>query len=141
MLDYITGLWIDQNHSAFKMKIVLVLLTSLTFVVCSRIECDWGIEFLCGDKCLGNNKICYCGNDSLPFNQTYNNYCCQEPNTSCRNWNGDIYCQGQKLWWNQQCHGSCTQKARWGHTMLPCADQKECYTGIFACIGKPQCAE
>ena len=141
MLDSITGLWIDQNHSAFKMKIVLVLLTSLTFVVCTRIECNWISEFLCGDKCLGIGNNCHCGNDNLPFNQALNNYCCQEPNTSCGNWNGHIYCQGQKLWWNKPCHESCTQGARIGYTMLPCADQKQCYVGVEACMGKPKCTE
>ena len=124
------------------MKIVLVLLTSLTFVVCSRIECDWTTEFLCGDKCLGNGNTCYCGNDNLNFNQTLNNYCCQEPNTSCeKTRKGDIQCQGQKLWWNKPCHESCTQKARFGYTMLPCADQNECYVEKDACNGYPQCAE
>ena len=128
------------------MKIVLVLLTSLTFVVCSRIECDWSSEFLCGDKCLYAGNTCYCGNDNLPYNQALNNYCCQEPNTSCRkNWNGDIQCQGQKLWCHvmtcHPCHGSCTQTARYGLTMLPCADQKECYLGVGACRGTPECTE
>ena len=123
------------------MKIVLVLLTSLTFVVCSRIECDWINEFLCGDQCLRNNKICYCGNDNLPFNQTWDNYCCQEPNTSCETRNEDVQCQGQKLLKNQTCHGSCTQDAENGYTMLPCAEQKECYIGIDACRGTPQCTE
>ena len=107
----------------------------------SRIECDWAYEFLCGDKCLGNGNTCHCGNDSFDFNQAWDNYCCQEPNTSCRNWNGNIYCQGQKLRWNKPCHGSCRQKARRGYTMLPCADQEDCYVGIMACRGKPQCKE
>ena len=156
MLDYITGLWIDQNHSAFKMKIVLVLLTSLTFVVCSRIECDWVLhvgykkwdynlatsEYLCGDQCLGMLNTCHCGNDRLTVVQAFDNYCCQEPNTSCeKTRNGDIQCQGQVLLKNQTCHGSCRQNAKYGFTMLPCADQNECYTGILACRGKPQCKE
>ena len=141
MLDYFTGLWIDQNHSAFKMKIFLVLLTSLTFVVCLRIECDWAREFLCGDKCLRNNKICYCGNDTLPFNQAWDNYCCQEPNTSCETRNEDVLCQGQKLRWNKPCYGICTQDAQNGDTLLPCDDKKQCYQGSSACRGKPLCAE
>ena len=123
------------------MKIFLVLLTSLTFVVCLRIECDWAREFLCGDKCLSNQNTCHCGNDSLRLSQGWDNYCCQEPNTFCETRNRDIQCQGQKLLKNQTCHGSCKHIAVHGFTMLPCADQKECYEGIFACNGKPQCTE
>ena len=141
MIDYITGLWNYQNHSAFKMKIVLVLLTSLTFVVCSRIECDWINEFLCGDKCLGLKNTCHCGKYKFGLKDASYISCCQEPNTSCENWNGDIYCQGQVLLKNQTCHGFCTQDAEHGFTMLPCDDQKECYTGYKACKGKPLCTE
>ena len=131
----------DQNHSAFKMKILLVLLTSLTFVVTSRIECDWATEFLCGDKCLGISERCGCGEHIFDSNHGHSVYCCQEPNTSCRKaWYG-IDCKGQVLYKHHPCHGSCKQKARNGYTMLPCADQKECYEGIFACNGKPQCTE
>ena len=108
---------------------------------CSRIECDWQYEFLCGDHCLGILNTCYCGNDSLPLNKAGDKYCCQEPNTSCRTKNGDIQCQGQVLLKNQTCHGFCTQDAEYGFTMLPCDDQKECYTGYKACKGKPLCTE
>ena len=143
MIDYISGLWIDQNHPAFKMKILLALLTSLTFVVCSRIECNWSIQFLCGDKCLGNSKTCYCGNENFVFNQTFEYYCCPESNTSCaKSRNGDVRChQGQKLQWNEPCHGSCRQLARFGNTLLPCDDKNQCYQGIDACMGTPQCTE
>ena len=123
------------------MKIVLVLLTSLTFVVCSRIECDWESQFLCGDKCLGIQNTCYCGSYSIPYNQTNAYYCCQEPNTSCETWNGNVLCQGEPLVWNQQCHGSCTQEARRGETLLPCDDKSGCYLLSFACIGEPLCTE
>ena len=125
------------------MKIFVVLLISLNFVVCSRIECNWGIEFLCGDQCLSNGKTCHCGNDNFRLNQALSYYCCQKPNTSCAKiwWNGDIECQGQVLSRNKPCHGSCRQNAAIGCTMLPCDDQNECYLGIFACRGTPQCTE
>ena len=125
------------------MKIVLVLLTSLTFVVCSRIECIWGSEFLCGDKCLGLGNTCYCGNDNFTYKQGWDYVCCKEPNTTCeKNSNGGIQCEGQKLSpWSNKCHGSCSQSAKYGLTLLPCADQKECYLGTDACKGKPQCRE
>ena len=54
----------------------------------------------------------------------------------------DIQCEGQKLSpWSNKCHGSCSQSAKYGLTLLPCADQKECYLGTDACKGKPQCRE
>ena len=123
------------------MKIVLVLLTSLTFVVYSRIECDWDHEFLCGDKCLGIGKYCTCGEDYLAYADTNSYYCCQEPNTSCETRNGNVTCQGEPPFWYLPCHGSCTQEPYYGDTLLPCADQKQCYVGILACKGKPQCTE
>ena len=123
------------------MKIVLVLLTSLTFVVCSRIECNWQTEFLCGDKCLTNGRTCHCG--KYKFGLKYASYisCCQEPNTSCETRNGNVTCQGKPQLWNEPCHGSCRQVAKHGFTTLPCADQKECYIGLLACGGEPQCRE
>ena len=142
MIDYITGLWIDQNHPAFKMKILLALLTSLTFVVSSRIECNWASQFLCGDECLGLQNTCRCGKYKFGLKYANSYYCCQEPNTSCRRaWNGDIQCQGEALWWNKPCNGTCIQNARYGYTMLPCADQEECYLGIEACQGTPKCTD
>ena len=123
------------------MKIVLVLLTSLTFVVWSRIECDWGTEFLCGDKCLGKNKDCLCGNGYFGYKDD-DYYCCKEPNTFCeKNVFGNIECEGQILWWNQPCNGTCTQDALSGDTMLLCADQKQCYREMYACQGTPLCKE
>ena len=107
---------------------------------CSRIECEWNFEFLCGNLCLENDKTCHCGNDKFAYNQA--SYCCQEPNTSCeKTRDGDIQCQGQKLFRNQTCHGSCRQVPGGGYTMLLCADQEECYLGISACHGKPKCTE
>ena len=126
------------------MKIFVVFLISLNFVVCSRIECNWGSQFLCGDQCLSNRKTCHCGNGNFSLNQyqAWDNYCCQKPNTSCaKMWNGDIECQGQVLSLNKPCNGSCRQDAQVGYTMLPCDDQNECYLGILACRGKPQCKE
>ena len=123
------------------MKIFLVLLTSLTFVVCLRIECDWAREFLCGDKCLSNQNTCHCGNDTLAYNYANQYYCCQEPNTSCETKNGNVTCQGEPQKWGEPCYGSCKQTARYGFTTLPCADQKECYLGVGACRGTPQCTE
>ena len=140
LLHYRFANW--PNHSAFKMKIVLLLLISLTIVVCLRIECYWPNEYLCGDQCILLRNTCHCGYDSFTFNQTPSVYCCQKPNTSCRKTlNGDIYCHGQKLGWNQPCDGSCTQMSQRGFTMLLCADQKECYVGKDACRGKPLCTE
>ena len=125
----------------FKMKIFVVLLISLNFVVCSRIECDWATQFLCGDQCLSIGKTCHCGNYNFAYKHALSYYCCQKPNTSCKIWNGDIACQGQVLSLNKPCNGSCRQDAQVGYTMLPCDDQNECYLGIIACGGKPQCKE
>ena len=124
------------------MKIVLVLLTSLTFGVYSRIECDWDHEFLCGDKCLGTNKYCTCGEMYFGYEDGLglSFICCQEPNTSCDVRNGNVTCHGERLWFNEPCHGSCVQTA-WGETLLPCDDKKECYVGSWACRGEPSCTE
>ena len=123
------------------MKIVLVLLTSLTFVVCSRIECDWDHEFLCGDTCLGTSKYCTCGKDYFGYEDGLSIICCQEPNTSCEIRNGNVTCQGKPQLWTEPCLGSCRQVAKYGFTTLPCADQKECYIGLLACGGEPLCTE
>ena len=123
------------------MKIVFVLLTSLTFVVCSRIECDWTRQFLCGDKCLGTSKYCTCGKDYFGYEDGLRDICCQEPNTSCEIRNGNVTCQGKPQLWNEPCHGSCRQDAKYGYTMLPCDDKNQCYVGIYACRGTPKCTE
>ena len=130
--------------SIAKMKICFALLTLLTFVACQRIDCQWSRQFLCGDQCLANNLPCHCGNDTLTFKDSWNNYCCHQPNTchvSNKTEEGDIQCQGVIKRWNQLCDGSCRQNAQRGYTMLPCKDQSQCYLGIRACRGKPQCKE
>ena len=130
--------------SIAKMKICFALLTLLTFVACQRIECDFNRQFLCGDQCLSNGLPCHCGNDTLTLKDSWNYYCCHQPNTchvSNKTYWGDIQCQGQKKWWNKLCDGSCRQNAKYGYTMLPCKDQSVCYMGISACRGKPKCKE
>ena len=108
----------------------------------SRIDCNWDIEFLCGDKCVRNGRYCACGKKYFDWKLANSFYCCKEPNTSCKKTrNGHIQCQGQVLRGNKPCHGSCRQYASYGLTLLPCADQKECYLGTHACRGKPQCTE
>ena len=128
--------------SIAKMKICFVLLTLLTFVACQRIECQWHWQYLCGDLCLSNLKTCHCGSDTFTFKDSSDYYCCHQPNTCQEDWwTGKFQCQGQKKWWNESCDGSCGQNAQRGYTMLPCKDQSQCYIGIFACRGKPQCKE
>ena len=123
-------------------KISLTFLISIASVVCSRIECNWRYEFLCGDKCLRNELTCICGNDKFDLKQP-DHYCCIEPNTTCKQTTEekDVQCQGQVLSLDQTCHGSCRQHAKYGYTMLPCTDQNECYLGITACRGKSVCRE
>ena len=110
------------------------------------IQCDWNLEFLCGDKCVNfeKNGICYCGDDILDHNNLTdisNNVCCNDG--PCKKGRKeDVYCLGtkQEVW--LPCHGDqCYQTASWGYNNYLCQDQKYCFLRINSCQGKAQCQD
>ena len=119
--------------------ICLILLLASNSL-CQRIECDWTIEWLCGDKCLGVDNSCMCGNETLSIADTFNYNCCNE-GTCFKNIFGNVNCQGFKQNWRVPCNGICKQYAEFGYTTISCADQTQCVTSTSLCTGVPMCKE
>ena len=68
-----------QNHWTIMQDLLFWICLLLSFVSkChgQRIECTWGYEYLCGDKCLGLEHLCLCGNESITYDDTANYNCC-----------------------------------------------------------------
>ena len=124
-----------------------LVITFLSLTKClAMIQCDWNLEFLCGDKCVNfeKNGICYCGDDILDHNNLTdisNNVCCNDG--PCKKGRKeDVYCLGtkQEVW--LPCHGDqCYQTASWGYNNYLCQDQKYCFLRINSCQGKAQCQD
>ena len=106
-----------------------------------RIECHWGTEFLCGDKCLLLTSLCQCGNETISFADASNSNCChQEP--CFKGLDGNVQCQdGRKQDWRVACDGSCKQDAMFGYHTILCSDQLQCVKEASLCRGFPLCNE
>ena len=108
--------------------------------LCQRIDCNWGAEWLCGDRCLNEGNSCMCGNQTITFADATNYNCCNE-GTCFKEMNGNVKCHGLKQDWRLPCHGICKQSAIYGLTTLACADQNQCVKAIALCRGVPICRE
>ena len=108
--------------------------------LCQKIECDWGIEYLCGDQCLGLKSICRCDNETILFDDAYDYNCCnQDP---CKkDPEGNVLCNGFKSNWRLPCNGTCKQLSRVGWTSIPCQDGSRCVNVLTLCQGVPVCHE
>ena len=121
------------------------ILICLIFVLpsnslCQRIECDWTIEWLCGDKCLGEYNSCLCGNDTITLADSANYNCCNQ-GTCSEERDGNVKCPGKRQDWKVPCNGTCKQHAQWGHTTTLCANQTQCVESVYLCRGVPMCRE
>ena len=126
-------------------SIVLLLLSAMMFPdLCynQRIECTWGYQYLCGDKCLSLGSTCGCGSDKLYYNESSYFVCCNNDTCFSDTFNENVVCHvGKKQEWWKTCHGKCKQSSNTGWTNLPCDDQMQCYSTFYVCTGKPWCTE
>ena len=123
------------------MKIIIILLHVFQFTFATqRIECKWGEEYLCGDKCLRIDRTCFCGNETINYPDSYDYYCCNYE--SCfQNNEANIVCHGKVTFWNEVCGENCAQNARTGWTMLKCEKENTCYVSATSCNGMTLCEE
>ena len=108
-----------------------------------NIECHWGKEYLCGDKCLPttSKSKCQCGNDSIPLADASTYNCCHI-NSCFQDIDKNVYCHdGFKQSWRVPCHGLCQQSALYGWKTWSCASQDQCIKIIAMCRGMPLCHE
>ena len=131
-----------------KSKLFLIILLSLTLASKSlgdeRIECRWSKEYLCGDKCTKIANTCYCGNDTISFNDAHYVSCCNQ--RECLKDDvvdiGNVHCpDGVIKSWKDLCNGNCKQYAAYGHTTISCEDQAQCVKEFILCRGIPLCNE
>ena len=108
--------------------------------LCQRIECDWAVEWLCGDQCLGDNHLCLCGNETINLPDATEYSCCNQ-GTCSKEINGNVKCNGLRQNWREPCNGECKQGAEWGHTTISCQDKKQCVNVVTLCRGVPICQE
>ena len=120
----------------------LILLHVFPFTVATqRIECRWGQEFLCGNRCLINDRTCFCGNETMTYSDNYDFYCCTHENCFL-NYEGDVVCHGgERTLWNKACGDNCAQNARTGWTMRKCQYPNTCYLSPSSCNGMSMCEE
>ena len=133
---------VKQHWIAVFGLVVLVLHTNTK-------KCHWLTQFLCGDKCLPIlNSTCFCGTDTIFFNDSETYSCCLGPNHTCFQENPlelVVNCsQGKKQIWDRTCSESetCIQLASYGFQTLRClneSDETQCYIGVNSCRGKPDC--
>ena len=122
-------------------KILICLILALpSNSLCQRIECDWAIEWLCGDKCVGEYNSCLCGNDTITLAESVNYNCCNQ-GPCFKEMDGNVKCHGLKHNWRVPCNGICKQDAEWGYTTISCADQTQCVKSVSLCRGIPVCQE
>ena len=118
---------------------IFLFLTLASNSLCERIECHWEAEYLCGDKCLGIDNLCLCGNETITY-ADYNYICCNEK--ACfKELDGNVRCDGLKQGWWVPCNGLCKQFAYSGYTTIACADLKQCVQAEVLCRGVPFCHE
>ena len=124
-------------HKLKVWMLVVNYLLSKSFCT-QRIECHWGTEFLCGDKCLLLTSLCQCGNETISLADAN---CCHQ--ASCfKGLDGNVQCQdGRKQNWRVPCDGSCKQVALFGYQTILCSDQLQCVQEASLCRGFPLCNE
>ena len=120
---------------------IFPFLTFASNSLCKRIECHWHSDYLCGDKCLGQDNLCLCGNETITAADASLNYICCNDDTCFKEFDGNVRCHGLKQDWNLPCNGSCKQYAFYGLTTIACADLKQCVKSISLCRGVPICNE
>ena len=106
------------------------------------VQCYWNSEYLCGDACVNNNRVCKCGSDTFTFAETQSWSCCNS--SPCQRVSGgDVQCKdGQKQWRIKPCRQTCNQVSRFGYTQQLCSkDKNQCFTEIYSCRGTPKCDE
>ena len=108
---------------------------------CERIECNFGTEFLCGDKCVPVKDPCFCGGDIILYEDTLVNVCCNNGTCFKDMGNGSVHCNGVKQTWRDPCNGVCKQYAKYGWTTLPCENGEQCVKVTTICKGVPICNE
>lgn len=118
-----------------------IILALISIILSEKIECQWGAEILCGDKCVSYYNWCLCGNDTMGFTDAPNYLCCHEE--SCfKELDGNVKCSdGVKQDWRVPCNGMCKQYSYGGYRTIPCKDGKQCVKAITLCKGVPICNE
>ena len=105
-----------------------------------RIECRWGSEYLCGNKCLSIDRTCFCDNETISYIDSYDYYCCTHENCFL-NSEANVVCRGKLTFWNEACGDNCAQNAKNGWTMRKCQNQNTCYLSATSCNGMSMCEE
>ena len=123
---------------------MFLFLSFASIMLCQKIDCHWGTEYLCGDKCLTMgeyNAACYCGNDTITIIDAENYNCCHEK-TCFKDIDGNVRCHdGLKQNWRVPCNGKCRQTGIHGYTTIPCEDHLQCVKAITLCKGVQVCYE
>lgn len=122
-------------------RIIIILFKVFALIVANqRIECRWGEEYLCGDKCLRYDGTCFCGNKTISYYESYNYYCCTHENCIF-NFEANVECHGRPTLWNEVCGENCMPNAQKGWTMLKCQNENTCYLSVLSCNGMSRCKE
>ena len=107
-----------------------------------RTECRWSAEYLCGDKCLKVANSCYCGNETIKFDDAQNRSCCNQGECVKDDVIGNVRCpNGSTHNWRTPCNGTCKQYAKYGHSTISCDDKEQCVKELTLYRGYPVCNE
>ena len=119
---------------------ICILLTLASNSLCQRIDCHWADQYLCGDKCLGEDNLCVCGNETITLEDAFGYICCNQ-GTCFKEMDGNVKCHGLKQDWRLPCNKTCKQDAYFGYSTMLCNDQKQCVKPIALCQGTLICNE
>ena len=105
----------------------------------SRVKCEWQTEYVCGDECAQVTSNCFCGNETILFEDSGTYSCCNS--LPCERIETNIICKdGIKQEWDKLCNTHCIQMAQYGFSTLPCDwSDTECYMAVNACQGTNEC--
>lgn len=130
------------------MQIRIASLTCLVYLFSfsksERIECEWLSEYLCGDKCVPVNSLCYCGKETIRFEDSSNDACCDSRSCFFDTFDRNVICKDRiKQYWGKPCNHVCNQMAQYGFSTLSCDYHEDnddgCYMGVNMCRGTKDC--
>ena len=112
-------------------------------ITVDQIKCRTN-EYICGDECVSQGKLCICGSQLFPYGAGRQFVCCNT--IPCLVLPGGVWCtEGSIQRALDTCKignvSSCKQVPNYGYTTLPCDDQTHCYPKFYSCQGVALCSE
>ena len=125
----------------FKIVVLIFMVYFFSHSKSEKIECEWYSEYICGDKCVPVNSICYCGYETMRFEDFGWYTCCNLRSCFLDTFEKNVICKdGFKSNYGTPCNNACKQMGQYGFSTLSCDlyddCTPECCIGVNACRGR-----